>query len=221
MDGYFNEDAGTLSPYRHGEVFVLDDGTECDMDIGTYERFVDKSLSEHNIFTNGRLARRINELERSGQFSGSDVQFYPHVTGEVIRFVRESSLAYQVRHHPGGDRRHRRRRGEPALHLGHERARLPGGRAQRVLHQPGVDHRGVAPERAEEQGGSARHPDADADGHQAAHAGVPVRESGGAGGAAQAGAAPAPAGAQCDRPAYPAVGLPGTAAIWRRSASTS
>ena len=96
MDGYFNEDAGTLSPYRHGEVFVLDDGTECDLDIGTYERFVDKSLSEHNIFTNGRLARRINELERSGQFSGSDVQFYPHVTGEVIRFVRESSLAYSA-----------------------------------------------------------------------------------------------------------------------------
>lgn len=94
MDGYFNEDAGTLSPFRHGEVFVLDDGTECDLDIGTYERFVDKSLSEHNIFTNGRLARRINELERSGQFSGSDVQFYPHVTGEVIRFVRESALAY-------------------------------------------------------------------------------------------------------------------------------
>ena len=96
MDGYFNEDAGTLSPFRHGEVFVLDDGTECDMDIGTYERFVDKSFSEHNIFTNGRLARRINELERSGQFSGSDVQFFPHVTGEVIRFVRESSLAYQA-----------------------------------------------------------------------------------------------------------------------------
>ena len=93
MDGYFNEDAGTLSPFRHGEVFVLDDGTECDMDIGTYERFVDKSFSQHNIFTNGRLTRRLNELERSGQFSGSDVQFYPHVTGEVIRFVRESSLA--------------------------------------------------------------------------------------------------------------------------------
>ena len=45
MDGYFNEDAGTLSPYRHGEVFVLDDGTECDMDIGTYERFINKNLS--------------------------------------------------------------------------------------------------------------------------------------------------------------------------------
>ena len=96
MDGYFNEDAGTLSPFRHGEVFVLDDGTECDMDIGTYERFVDKDFSQHNIFTNGRLTRRLNELERSGQFSGSDVQFYPHVTGEVIRFVRESSLANQA-----------------------------------------------------------------------------------------------------------------------------
>ena len=73
MDGYFNEDAGTLSPYRHGEVFVLADGTECDMDIGTYERFINRDFSQHNIFTNGRLSQRINQLERSGQFSGSDV----------------------------------------------------------------------------------------------------------------------------------------------------
>ena len=93
MDGYYNEDAGTLSPYRHGEVFVLDDGTECDMDIGTYERFLDKSLSHHNYFTNGKLSQRINSLERGGQFSGSDVQFFPHVTGELVRFVRESTLA--------------------------------------------------------------------------------------------------------------------------------
>ena len=93
MDGYYNEDAGTLSPYRHGEVFVLDDGTECDMDIGTYERFLGKSLSRHNYFTNGRLSQRINALERGGQFSGSDVQFFPHVTGELVRFVRESTLA--------------------------------------------------------------------------------------------------------------------------------
>ncbi len=91
MDGYYNEDAGTLSPYRHGEVFVLDDGTECDMDIGTYERFMGHSLSHHNYFTNGRLSQRINALERGGQFSGSDVQFFPHVTGELVRFVREST----------------------------------------------------------------------------------------------------------------------------------
>ncbi|HAK97334.1 MAG TPA: hypothetical protein DCM87_20675 [Planctomycetes bacterium] len=94
MDGYFNEDAGTLSPYRHGEVFVLDDGTECDMDVGTYERFVNKNFSSLNIFTNGRLTQMVHELERGGRFAGSDVQFYPHVTGEVIRFVRESALAY-------------------------------------------------------------------------------------------------------------------------------
>ncbi len=96
IDGYFNEDAGTLSPYRHGEVFVLDDGTECDMDVGTYERFVNTDFSDYNIFTNGRLIRRINDLERSGRFAGSDVQFYPHVTGEVIRFVRESAAHYDA-----------------------------------------------------------------------------------------------------------------------------
>jgi CTP synthase len=96
MDGYFNEDAGTLSPYRHGEVFVLDDGTECDMDIGTYERFIDKNLSHHNIFTNGRLLKRINSLERRGHFQGGDVQFFPHVTGEILKFVRESSMHYQA-----------------------------------------------------------------------------------------------------------------------------
>ena len=91
MDGYFNEDAGTLSPFRHGEVFVLDDGTECDMDIGTYERFTNQNLSHYNIFTNGRLNKRINNLERKGHFQGGDVQFYPHVTGEILKFVRESS----------------------------------------------------------------------------------------------------------------------------------
>jgi len=96
MDGYFNEDAGTLSPYRHGEVFVLDDGTECDMDIGTYERFIDKDLCQFNIFTNGRLLKRINSLERRGHFRGGDVQFFPHVTGEILKFVRESSMHYKA-----------------------------------------------------------------------------------------------------------------------------
>jgi CTP synthase len=91
MDGYFNEDAGTLSPFRHGEVFVLDDGTECDMDIGTYERFTNNDFCHYNIFTNGRLNKRINSLERSGHYRGGDVQMFPHVTGEVNRFIRESS----------------------------------------------------------------------------------------------------------------------------------
>ena len=85
-----------MSPFRHGEVFVLDDGTECDMDIGTYERFLDKDLSHYNIFTNGRLSKRINSLERRGHFHGGDGQFFPHVTGEILKFVRESSMYYQA-----------------------------------------------------------------------------------------------------------------------------
>ena len=92
MDGYFNEDAGTLSPYRHGEVFVLDDGTECDMDIGTYERFTNTDYCHYNIFTNGRLNKRVNNLERGGHYKGGDVQLFPHVTGEVLRFIRESAM---------------------------------------------------------------------------------------------------------------------------------
>jgi CTP synthase len=55
MEGYLNIDSGTLNPYRHGEVFVLDDGTECDMDLGTYERMLDQNLSRQNFITSGQI----------------------------------------------------------------------------------------------------------------------------------------------------------------------
>ncbi len=55
MEGYLNIDSGTLNPYRHGEVFVLDDGTECDMDLGTYERMLDQNLSRQNFVTTGQI----------------------------------------------------------------------------------------------------------------------------------------------------------------------
>ena len=64
FDGYLNVDAGTLNPFRHGEVFVLDDGLECDMDLGTYERLLDKSLTEANYLTGGRIFNRILTQER-------------------------------------------------------------------------------------------------------------------------------------------------------------
>ncbi len=89
FDGYLNVDAGTLNPFRHGEVFVLDDGTECDMDLGTYERFLDKDLSKINYLTSGKLFKRMIEKERRGGYLGRDVQFIPHVTGEIKRFIRE------------------------------------------------------------------------------------------------------------------------------------
>ena len=88
FDGYLNYDAGTLNPFRHGEVFVLDDGTECDLDLGSYERFLNKDLSKSNYITAGKLFKTIIDKERAGLFLGRDVQFIPHVTGEIKKFAR-------------------------------------------------------------------------------------------------------------------------------------
>src|SRR5215510_12640695 len=81
MEGYLNLDSGTLNPYRHGEVFVLEDGTECDMDLGTYERLLDQNLSKRNFMTSGQVYSEILERERRGVYLGRDVQMIPHVTG--------------------------------------------------------------------------------------------------------------------------------------------
>lgn len=92
MEGYLNIDSGTLNPYRHGEVFVLDDGTECDMDLGTYERMLDQNLSKKNFVTSGQIFRDILDRERHGKYLGRDVQMIPHVTGEVKRRLRELAM---------------------------------------------------------------------------------------------------------------------------------
>lgn len=92
MEGYLNIDSGTLNPYRHGEVFVLDDGTECDMDLGTYERMLDQNLSRWNFTTSGQIYSEILDRERQGVYLGRDVQMIPHVTGEVKRKLRELAM---------------------------------------------------------------------------------------------------------------------------------
>src|SRR5690606_32070427 len=92
LEGYLNVDAGTLNPYRHGEVFVLDDGTECDMDLGTYERMLDQDLTHGNFTTAGRIFSQVLERERRGGYLGRDVQMIPHVTGEVKRMLRELAM---------------------------------------------------------------------------------------------------------------------------------
>src|SRR2546422_2545203 len=89
MEGYLNIDSGTLNPYRHGEVFVLDDGMETDMDLGTYERLLDQDLSAANFTTNGQIMSAVLKKEREGSYLGRDVQFIPHVTGEVKLKLRE------------------------------------------------------------------------------------------------------------------------------------
>ncbi|HEX8523489.1 MAG TPA: CTP synthase [Tepidisphaeraceae bacterium] len=89
MEGYLNIDSGTLNPYRHGEVFVLDDGVETDMDLGTYERILDQDLSAANFTTNGQIMSAVLKKEREGSYLGRDVQFIPHVTGEIKLKLRE------------------------------------------------------------------------------------------------------------------------------------
>src|SRR5437762_3679619 len=89
MEGYLNIDSGTLNPYRHGEVFVLDDGMETDMDLGTYERLLDQDLSAANFTTNGQILSAVLKKEREGGYLGRDVQVIPHVTGEVKLKLRE------------------------------------------------------------------------------------------------------------------------------------
>src|SRR3954466_1997170 len=92
MEGYLNIDSGTLNPYRHGEVFVLDDGMETDMDLGTYERLLDQDLSAANFTTNGQIMSAVLKKEREGSYLGRDVQFIPHVTGEVKLKLRELAV---------------------------------------------------------------------------------------------------------------------------------
>ena len=92
LEGYLNIDSGTLNPFRHGEVFVLDDGMECDMDLGTYERMLDQNLSRANFTTSGQIYRSVLDKERQGDYLGRDVQMIPHVTGEVKLKLRHLAM---------------------------------------------------------------------------------------------------------------------------------
>ena len=93
IDPYVNYDAGTMNPIAHGEVFVTDDGGECDMDIGSYERFLDIALTkEHNI-TTGRIYSEVIQSEREGRYLGQCVQIIPHVTDAIKAILRK--IAYE------------------------------------------------------------------------------------------------------------------------------
>ena len=92
LEGYLNIDSGTLNPFRHGEVFVLDDGMECDMDLGTYERMLNQDLSKANFATSGQIFNSVLQKERHGDYLGRDVQMIPHVTGEVKLKLRKLAM---------------------------------------------------------------------------------------------------------------------------------
>ena len=83
LDPYLNIDPGTMNPYQHGEVFVLDDGSETDLDLGHYERFIDTNLSKNNTTSSGRVYWDVLERERRGDYLGETIQVIPHITDEI------------------------------------------------------------------------------------------------------------------------------------------
>lgn len=83
LDPYINVDPGTMSPYQHGEVYVLDDGSETDLDLGHYERFTNSPLTRESNYTTGQIYLRVIEKERRGEFLGKTVQVIPHITNEI------------------------------------------------------------------------------------------------------------------------------------------
>ena len=80
LDPYINVDPGTMSPYQHGEVYVTDDGSETDLDLGHYERFLDINMSKVNNATTGQIYDTVIRKERKGEFLGATVQVIPHIT---------------------------------------------------------------------------------------------------------------------------------------------
>jgi len=96
IDPYLNFDAGTMNPVTHGEVFVTDDGGETDMDLGNYERFLNRDMSRANNITTGQIYKKVIDDERKGRFLGKSVQIIPHVTDEIKRRIREQGRRERV-----------------------------------------------------------------------------------------------------------------------------
>jgi|TARA_B110000263_G_scaffold56667_1_gene48266 CTP synthase len=88
LDPYLNVDPGTMNPYQHGEVFVLDDGSETDLDLGHYERFIDVNMTKNNNATAGQVYSTVLDKERKGEYLGQTVQVIPHVTDEIIKRIK-------------------------------------------------------------------------------------------------------------------------------------
>ena len=88
LDPYLNVDPGTMNPYQHGEVFILDDGSETDLDLSHYERFIDVNMSKNNNATTGQIYSTVLERERRGDYLGATIQVIPHITDEIINRIK-------------------------------------------------------------------------------------------------------------------------------------
>jgi CTP synthase len=96
MDPYINVDPGTMSPLQHGEVFVTDDGAETDLDLGHYERFVQKHFTKNNSFSAGQVYEAVIRRERKGDYLGGTVQVIPHITDQIISNIKKAAKGVDV-----------------------------------------------------------------------------------------------------------------------------
>lgn len=96
LDPYINVDPGTMSPFQHGEVFVTDDGTETDLDLGHYERFINQRMSRLNNFTSGKIYDSVIQKERRGEYLGRTVQVIPHITDEIKGCIMRAAQGMDV-----------------------------------------------------------------------------------------------------------------------------
>lgn len=96
LDPYINLDPGTMNPFQHGEVFVTEDGSETDLDLGHYERFIKTPMSKENNFTTGSVYEEVLRRERQGDYLGSTVQVIPHITDEIKRRIRRVANKYDI-----------------------------------------------------------------------------------------------------------------------------
>ena len=87
FENYLNMDAGTINPIEHGDTFLCEDGTEADMDIGTYEKFLNEDMGKDNFVTMGKIYSTVIEKERRFEYGGEDVEAIPHITNEIIRRI--------------------------------------------------------------------------------------------------------------------------------------
>jgi CTP synthase len=96
LDPYINVDPGTLAPFEHGEVYVLEDGTECDLDLGHYERFIDENLTQASNVTTGQVYSEVITKERRGDYLGKTIQTIPHITNEIKRRIGQAGKTAQA-----------------------------------------------------------------------------------------------------------------------------
>src|SRR3989338_10870706 len=92
-ENYLNIDAGTINPIEHGDPFLCEDGTEADMDLGTYEKFLDQDMSRKNFVTMGQIYKTVIERERAFEYKGEDVEAIPHITDEIIKRINIAGRA--------------------------------------------------------------------------------------------------------------------------------